>query len=265
MFKSGKSAISKIENAHLSAETLAEASVLLKKFTVEQLESIPEFKNLIVALMEEKTTKQQMAASLNVLPSSEVHKLFREYIESHFDSYLQSFFDKLHRGLLKILHGTVGKRIEMVENQIADLKKSLVLSVLNPYGVIDAQITKESIAYLETMPGGSASVHELYKYLTYSANCLVPGSTLTDKYVYLTTVLRKVECLKEWQGFVFELQEVAYKEDIEEFTSDPDHQNKIKEAVDGLVNNGDEKKETSDSDELTLNLEELNAESDSSG
>ena len=90
---SNESLFGKVSNPVLVAELID----LLKRFSLTEVERIPEVKHLVNSLMNLREERVKIGESMDLLSSTETEKLFKDYVENHFDSYLQGFFDKLYK------------------------------------------------------------------------------------------------------------------------------------------------------------------------
>jgi hypothetical protein len=177
----------------------------LKRYTVADMEGDPDLKRLIGKAAREEADRRLLEESINTIPYNDLQRLFGDLIEDRFDAYMQTFFDKLYRGLTKSNNRTVNRKLNRIKQSIDELRGSMLMAHINPLSWWEAELVVTALRFLDTMPNKTASVKQIYTHLAYSSTMLpIPGVTLSDKLLQLVKIFRRVEALKEYDGFLFE-------------------------------------------------------------
>lgn len=191
----------------------------IRRLSFEDLEKIPEMRDLMQHIVTENTERARIADTLDTLPHADVQKLFSDYIEEKFDVHLHTFFSRLYDGIIGTFRKTMSARMEVMEEAMADLKRSVLMASLHPHAWVEGEIVKACIDFLMMQPGMKSGLHPLYRYVAYDARLPIPGAALVDKYHYLLRVLRSAERFREIGGFLFELVDFSVVEEREAMAS----------------------------------------------
>ena len=191
----------------------SELASVLRNGSFTRLEKIPEVRALMAQLLVEKGEKSRLAESLNHLPLSDIQKLFEDYIEARFDAHLYTFFDKLYHGVERTVRKSLHARLKAIEDSITDLKRSVLMCSLQPNAFIKAEMVCAIHAYLSSQPGRRTTLDRISKHLIYDKMFPVPGGDRTEKYKFVLGILRHDDCIREIEGFLYEL---TRQEDQEE-------------------------------------------------
>ena len=189
----------------------------VRRNSFTDMEKIPELRNLISNLRKDHVERALLAESLNTLDTADINRLFSDYIKEMFDQHLHLFFGKLTHVLMRLLRDTISKRLDIMEDGMADMKRSVLMAALHPYAWVESEIASTVVTYLAQQPGMRAGLHDIYRHLAYEASIPLPGTSLTDKYQYILKTLRKVPDLKEWEGMYFELEHTIVREERETY------------------------------------------------
>ena len=199
----------------------------VRRLSFEDLEKIPEMRDLMQSLIVERHERARISESLGTLPFSDIQRLFADYVEEKFDLHLHTFFGKLYDGIMTYIRRTMGARIELLEESMRDMKRSVLMASLHPHSWVEGEIVRACSEYLKMSPGMKAGLHQLYRFVAYDEQLPTPGATLTDKYQYLLRVLRSCERFREIDGFMFEYKDQQIVEDNENFASSDGYRDKI--------------------------------------
>ena len=189
----------------------------IRRNSFQDLEKIPELRNLISSLRKDHAERALLSESLNTLDMSDINKLFSDYMKEMFDHHLHMFFSKMTHVIMRLLRDTISKRLDVMEDGMADMKRSVLMAALHPYAWVESEIASTCVNYLAQQPGMRAGLHDIYRHIAYEASLPLPGANLTDKYQYILKVLRQVPDLREWEGMYFELEHTVVREERETF------------------------------------------------
>jgi len=176
---------------------------MFKSFTKEEIEKIPEIRNLLAHLIENRAEQQKLAEAIGVIPYDDLQNAMREYFDVRFTEMAQQFFDALYQGVTATVEKVAAQRLDAIEAELKRLRSVFLLGILSPFKMAEAEMVREILAFLDTQPGNMASIHAIYKHVAFTLMLPIPGNLLTNKYAYITEVLRRVSGLKEFKGFMF--------------------------------------------------------------
>ena len=186
-----------------------ELAAALREGSFTKLEKIPEVRALMVKRLEEKTETARLAESLNHLPLSDIQKLFEDYIEERFDAHLQIFFDRLHVAIASATKRILATRLKAIEDSLLDLKRSVLMASLQPNTFVEAEIIQAIHKFISVQPGCKATLMAISQHLIYDIMLPVPGVDSTSKYKFVLNLLKHDDCVRELDGFLYEL--VSYR------------------------------------------------------
>ena len=195
----------------------------IRRLSFEDLEKIPEMRDLMQRLIADRFERARLAESLDTLPHADIQKLFSDYIEEKFDVHLHTFFSRLYDGVMSMLRRTLSARLEVLEESMADMKRSVLMSSLHPYSWVEGEIVKACADFLCMQPGMKAGLHPMYRFVAFDARLPLPGATLVDKYQYLLRTVRASDKFREIDGFMFELLDYKIVEERESLASADGH------------------------------------------
>lgn len=187
----------------------------VRRRSFEDIEKIPEMRDLIQRIATDKKERALLAESIGTLPHENIQKMFDEYMEERFDAQMHSFFGKLYEGIMQVFRVTMSARMEVLEEAMADMKRSVLMAAVHPYGWVEGVLVSAVIEFIGMQPGAKATLHSIYRHVAFDARIPLPGTTLVDKYQYILRVLRGVENLREIEGFVFEITDFKVLEEHE--------------------------------------------------
>lgn len=182
----------------------------------------------------EQAERARIAESLGSLPHVDAQKLFSDYIEERFDVHLHTFFGRLYDGVMNLLRSSIAARMDLLEESMADLKRSVLMASLHPYSWVESEVVRATCEYLTMQPGYRAGLHHIYRRLAFEDRLPLPGATMVDKYHYILRVLRSTERIREIEGFLFELLDYRVIEERESLASADGHREAA--ALAALVN-----------------------------
>ena len=195
----------------------------IRRMSFEDLEKVPEMRDLMQRLAAERDERVLIAESLDTLPHADVQKLFADYIEEKFDVHLHTFFSRLYDGVVGILRRSISARMEVLEESMLDLKRSVLMASLHPHSWVEGEIVKACEDFILMQPGMRSGLHPIYRHIAFDARLPLPGVTLVDKYHYLLRLLRNTERFREIGGFLFELVDHKVVEEREALANADGH------------------------------------------
>lgn len=187
----------------------------IRRSSFEDLEKIPEMRDLMNRQIVDRAERAIIAESIGTLPHEHVQRLFDDYMEERFDAHMHSFFARLYDGVMNVLRTTVAARMEILEESLADMKRSVLMAAVHPYGWVESMLVQSAVEFIEMQPGAKSSLNDIYRHIAFEAKIPLPGTTLVDKYQYILRVLRNVERLREIDGFMFEVLDFKIVEEHE--------------------------------------------------
>ena len=199
----------------------------IKRHTYKKAEKNSEMRHLVAGLQRDAHDKSRIAESLNVLPLSDIKKLFADYIEEQFDVHLHTFFSRLIKGVMHVMRDTISARIEVMEDTMVDLKQSVLMASLHPYAWVESEVAKNAVEFIGAQPGQKSGLHDIYTYLAQEVGLPLPGAGLVDKQMYILKLLRRIPNLREWDGMLFELVQHDVLEERETFATSQEYQESV--------------------------------------
>lgn len=209
----------------------------------EDIEKIPEMRDLIRAAVAERAERSRIADTLDTLPHADTYKIFSDYIEERFDVHLHTFFSRLYDGVLNMLRRSLSARLEVLEETMLDLKRSTLMASLHPHAWVEGEIVKACSDFLAMQAGFKSGLHPIYRHIAYDARLPMPGVALVDKYHYLLRLLRGSERFREIDGFLFELVDYDVIEEREAAAVADGHRDAT--ALMALINDMELRKDSS--------------------
>lgn len=194
----------------------------LRRVDFAALEKIPEMRDLMLHMQTRAIERSRLADSLGVLPVADLRSLFADYVEEAFDTYLHGFFDKLYRGCMDILRVTISARMELLEESMNDMKRSVLMSQLHPHAWIEAELATAVTEYVASQPGQRSPLLGIYTHLS-DRSYAMPGVSLLEKYEYLIRILRRMPNIRELTPWVFEVVMHGVKEESETHATSADY------------------------------------------
>lgn len=208
-----------------------ELATALRQGSLENLEKIPEMRNLISRLIERRAEEARLSETLNHLPLSDIQKLFEDYIEDKFDAHLYNFFDRLYKGFIGIARSTISARLDLMEESVADLKRSVLMASLQPYSFVKAEIVKAIHEFIAIQPGQKDTLASICKFLMYEAILPIPGVDLMDKQKFVLDILRHDSSIREFEGFLYELVDHEVREASDGIATSREHRSLLAEIT----------------------------------
>jgi len=200
---------SKSFDAAVMAVEIADA---IRENDYAALERIPELRNLLVLLKSDHADRARLAESLNLLPLQDLRNLFEDYVEEEFDGYLHKFFDRLLSSVMTMLRSTISARMEVMEDMIQDLRRSVLMAAVHPYGWVNQEIADGVVEFLAMQPGQKGTSYAIYRYLAEELKIPLPGVSLQEKMLFVHRIAKSLVRVREWDGLLFELVEHAVVE-----------------------------------------------------
>lgn len=193
----------------------SEITDAIRRHVLNDLEKIPEMRSLMEQLIRERVERSRIKESIGALDYSDIQKLFEDYMSETLETELAKFFDRLYNGILSEFRLGVSQRMDALEESIHDLKTSVLMASIHPYSWMEYELAHATKKFLKGQPGGKATLHRLCTHLADEVRLPMPGSDRGEKWHYVLRMLRRMEGVREIEGFLFELEGLEVREESE--------------------------------------------------
>ena len=186
---------------------VADLKAVLERFSIIEIERIPEVRNLIGQLMALNEERMRVASSMNLMPSDKLVSIVRRVVDDAFEVAFGKAIDRLFRAVNETVRKAMDARFDTLASAINDLKRSVLMAHINPYGWMEAEIVSSTETYLVAQPGRCATLSAIYHHLAVDARAVLPGASIVDRQTNLVQILKRADYVEAIEGFLFRLSE----------------------------------------------------------